>query len=157
MNMSAERTDKTTYFLDVALRCAKQGTCLRRNYGAVLVDTDRHIISTGYTGAPMGVGHCRSCWRQDNNIPSGSNYEMCMSVHAEMNACLQAGTKAKGATMYLAGYDVETGLEIPNPRPCFLCCKVLFNSQVYAVVTRDLSYFPERFFHELKSELKGTL
>jgi dCMP deaminase len=32
------RTDRPTYFLDLALRCAQQGTCIRRNSGAVIVD-----------------------------------------------------------------------------------------------------------------------
>ena len=154
--MSSQRTNNTTYFLDLALRCAKQGTCLRRNYGAVLVDGGRHIISTGYTGSPRDVGHCMSCWRKDNNIPSGSNYEKCMSVHAEMNACLQAGTRACGATLYLAGYDVDTGLEL-NPIPCFLCCKVMVNSQIHMVVTRTSEEYPGRLLLDCKLKLMRTI
>jgi len=154
--MSSQRTNNTTYFLDLALRCARQGTCLRRNYGAVLANTDGHIIATGYTGAPRGMGHCMSCWRKDNQIPSGSNYEKCMSVHAEMNACLQAGARAEFSAMYLAGYDVETGLEL-NPRPCFLCCKVLVNSKVRSIVTRESADFPEKLLLEHKLELMRAI
>lgn len=132
------RTDKDTYFLDIALRCAHQGTCLRRNYGAVIVDNKNKIISTGYTGSPSGTEHCvdiGTCWRKENNIPSGTAYEKCRSVHAEQNALIQAGREANGAMMYIAGYEVETGEEVMGI-PCFLCAKMIVNSGISLIVYR---------------------
>lgn len=41
------RTDKTNYYLDIAETVLERGTCLRRNYGAVIVKNDE-IVSTGY-------------------------------------------------------------------------------------------------------------
>lgn len=132
------RTNRHQYFLDLALRCAHQGTCLRRNFGAIIVDEYNTIVSTGYTGAPRKQMDCtelKRCWRRDHHIPSGSNYERCRSVHAEMNALIQAGKHARGCTLYLAGFDVETG-ELTQIWPCFLCSKMIVNSAVRNVIMK---------------------
>ena len=42
-----ERRDKINYYLDIAEAVTGRGTCLRRNFGAVIVKNDT-IISTGY-------------------------------------------------------------------------------------------------------------
>ena len=135
--MSEKRTSKSIWFLDMALRCAHQGTCTIRNYGAVLVNPKTfQIISTGYTGSPVKTKHCSElgeCWRRKLKVPAGTCYEKCASVHAEQNALLQAGREAAGTVLFLAAYDVETGKEIV-PLPCFLCTKMLLNAGV-----RDLS------------------
>lgn len=133
------RTDKTTWFLDIAERCARQGTCLRRNFGAVLVDNFGTIVSTGYTGAPVGQRDClqiMTCWREEHNVVSGTHYEKCRSVHAEMNVLLQAGKLARGATLYLAGIEHKTGQSV-KILPCFLCAKMIVNAGVAQVVVRD--------------------
>ncbi|HAH78063.1 MAG TPA: cytidine deaminase, partial [Ruminococcaceae bacterium] len=51
------RTDKINYYLDIAETVAERGTCLRRNFGAIIVNRDE-IISAGYTGAPRGRKNC---------------------------------------------------------------------------------------------------
>ncbi len=132
------RTNRHQYFLDLALRCAHQGTCLRRNFGAIIVDEYNTIVSTGYTGAPRKQMDCtelQRCWRKEHNIPSGSNYERCRSVHAEMNALIQAGKLARGCTLYLAGYDVETEA-LTQIWPCFLCSKMIVNAGITNVIMR---------------------
>ena len=143
------RTDKDEYFLDIALRSAKQGTCLRRCFGAVIVDEQGTIISTGYNGAPKGLKHCKTCWREENNIPSGTNYEKCRSVHAEQNAIIQSGKKARGATMYLMGIDVKSGKEVSIP-PCFLCAKMIVNAGFKNVVMKKdgeiISMLPKQIY-----------
>lgn len=45
-----ERIDKINYYLDIAETVVERGTCLRRNFGAIIVKNDE-IISTGYVGA----------------------------------------------------------------------------------------------------------
>ena len=52
-NHPMERRDKYNYYLDIAQTVAARGTCLRRNFGAIIVKNDQ-IISTGYVGAPRG-------------------------------------------------------------------------------------------------------
>lgn len=127
------RTPKELYFLDLAFRCAQQGTCLRRNFGAIIVDSMNSIVSSGYSGAPAGSEHCKTCWRAENNIESGSNYEKCRSVHAEQNALLQAGKNARGCDLYLAGYDVNSG-EIVAGKPCYICTKMIVNARINRVI-----------------------
>ena len=65
-----ERRDKINYYLDLAEVVSHRSTCLRRHYGAVIVNNDQ-VISTGYVGAPRGrkncsdLGKCTSqCHRQ---------------------------------------------------------------------------------------------
>ena len=51
--MENQRVDKNNYYLDIAETVIERGTCLRRNFGAIIVKNDE-IVSTGYTGAPRG-------------------------------------------------------------------------------------------------------
>ena len=92
MAKPALRTDKHNYYLDIAETVLERGTCLRRNFGAIIVRNDQ-IISTGYTGAPRGRKNCLDlgvCQREAMNIPRGERYELCRSVHAEANAIISA-------------------------------------------------------------------
>lgn len=69
-----ERRDKYNYYLDIAQTVAARGTCLRRNFGAIIVKNDQ-IISTGYVGAPRGRQNCCDlgyCTREKFNIPPGT-------------------------------------------------------------------------------------
>lgn len=132
------RTSKDEYFLDIAMRCANQGTCLRRNYGSVIVDPSGTIISTGYCGAPRKVKDCTEigwCWREKNNIPSGMDYSHCNSNHSEWNALLQAGKQARGATIYIAGFEVKNG-ETVEAKPCFICSKMIVNAEIKTIIIR---------------------
>ena len=70
--MIRERVSKINYYLDIAEAVSERGTCLRRNYGAIIVNNDE-IISTGYVGAPRGRKNCSDlgkCMRMELNIPS---------------------------------------------------------------------------------------
>ena len=55
-----ERRDKINYYLDIADTVSARSTCLRRRFGAVIVNHDQ-IISTGYVGAPRGRRNCCVC------------------------------------------------------------------------------------------------
>ena len=86
------RVDKNTYYLDIADTVAERGTCLRRNFGAIIVKNDE-IVSTGYVGAPRGRANCSDlgyCTREKLKIPRGERYELCRSVHAEANCIISA-------------------------------------------------------------------
>jgi len=133
------RPGKTDYYLNIALDVAARGTCLRRNFGAVIVKDDA-IVSTGYSGAPRGLPNCCDlgvCERERQGIPSGERYELCRSVHAEMNAIINAGRdKTLGATLYLVGFDVKSG-ELIDAEPCFLCKRIVINAGIYKVICRN--------------------
>ncbi|MBQ8622951.1 MAG: cytidine deaminase [Oscillospiraceae bacterium] len=135
-----DRRDKTNYYLDIADAVSERSTCLRRRYGAVIVNRDQ-IISTGYVGAPRGRKNCSDlgyCIRNQLNIPRGERYELCRSVHAEMNAIINASRDQMiGATLYLCGREVTTGEYIKNSSCCSLCKRLIINSGIERVVIRD--------------------
>lgn len=133
------RPGKDQYYLNIAREVARRGTCLRRQYGAVIVNDDQ-IVSTGYAGAPRGVANCVDlgrCLREELSIPSGQRYELCRSVHAEMNAVIHASrAQTLGGTLYLAGIEAESGLPTVNPEPCLLCRRVIINAGIVAVIVQ---------------------
>ncbi len=135
-----ERRDKANYYLDIADAVSERSTCLRRRYGAVIVKNDQ-IISTGYVGAPRGRQNCSDlgyCIRNELHIPRGERYELCRSVHAEMNAIITAPREQMiGATLYLCGREVDTGEYIKNSSCCSMCKRVVINSGIERVVIRD--------------------
>ena len=106
-----ERPSYDEYFMEMAHVVAKRSTCLRRSVGAILVK-DKHILSTGYNGAPKGLKHCSEtgCLRENMNIPSGERHELCRGLHAEQNAIIQAavfGISIKGSTLYCLCKDAD--------------------------------------------------
>jgi dCMP deaminase len=134
-----DRRDKNNYYLDIAETVLERGTCLRRNYGAIIVKNDE-IISTGYSGAPRGRKNCTQlgfCIRQKMNIPRGSNYEICRSVHAEANCIISASRRDMlGATLYLVGIEQDNGDLIENANSCTMCKRMLINSGIEKVIIR---------------------
>ena len=137
--MNHTRPSKNEYYLAIAKEVCRRGTCLRRLYGAVIVKDDQ-IVSTGYAGAPRGVANCvdlGTCLRQELNVPAGQRYELCRSVHAEMNAVIHASrAQTLGSALYLAGIEMSDGLPTPNPEPCLLCRRVIINAGIAKVVVK---------------------
>jgi dCMP deaminase len=133
-----ERISKQDYYLKIASEVAKRSTCLRRQYGAVIVKNDE-IIATGYNGAPRGDENCcdvGSCWRDRHNIPHGEQYEKCVAVHAEANAIISASrNEMLGSTLYLFGYEVFDK-PIDNPEPCIMCNRLIKNAGIDRVINK---------------------
>lgn len=135
-----ERRDKRNYYLDIAETVLERGTCLRRNYGAIIVKNDE-IISTGYSGAPRGRKNCCDlgyCIRKKLNIPRGSHYEVCRSVHAEANCIISASRSDMiGSDIYLVGKEMENGKYIENANSCSMCKRLIINAGIEKVIIRD--------------------
>lgn len=135
-----KRTDKKNYYLDIAETVLERGTCLRRNFGAIIVNNDQ-IVSTGYTGAPRGRKNCIDigvCVREKNNIPRGERYELCRSVHAEANAIIHASRDVMlGATLYLVGKDAKTGEYVENASACSMCKRMIINAGIKKIIIRN--------------------
>lgn len=133
------RIDKENYYLDIAETVLERSTCLRNNLGALIVRNDE-IVSTGYNGAPRGRSNCIDlgyCIRDRLNIPSGERYELCRSVHAEMNAIISASrNECIGSTLYLVGKKPATGDYKQNLRPCPMCRRMIINAGITKVVIR---------------------
>lgn len=134
------RRDKLNYYLDIADVVSRRGTCLRRQYGAVIVKNDE-VISTGYVGAPRGRKNCcdlGTCIREELHVPRGERYELCRSVHAEANAIISAEReKMIGSTLYLSGREVKTGEYIANSNSCSMCKRMIINAGIETVIVRD--------------------
>lgn len=135
-----DRRDKQNYYLDIAETVLERGTCLRRNYGSIIVKNDE-IISTGYTGAPRGRQNCidlNSCIREKLKVPRGTHYELCRSVHSEANAIISASRRDMiGATLYLVGKDAKTKEYVRDANSCSMCKRLIINSGIHCVIIRD--------------------
>ena len=135
-----ERRDKINYYLDLAEVVAQRSTCLRRRYGAVIVQNDE-VISTGYVGAPRGRKNCTDmnfCIRSKMNVPRGERYELCRSVHAEANAIISSSrNKMLGSTLYLVGIECDTGEYVENANSCSMCKRMIINAGIAHVIIRD--------------------
>lgn len=141
-----ERIDKINYYLDIAEAVVQRGTCLRNNYGCIIVKNDE-IISTGYTGSPRGRKNCcdlGTCRRMRYNTESGGGYDKCRSVHAEQNAMISARRSDMiGSTLYLVGINARNGAYVTNKeknkytQPCSECKRMIINAGIETVVMRD--------------------
>ncbi len=115
------RPDSDQYFLKIASVVAERSTCRRHHVGAVAVK-DKHILATGYNGAPSGQKDCLElgCLRDEMGIPSGERHEICRGIHAEQNVIIQAG---------LHGVSLEESTIYATHTPCVLCAKMLVNAR----------------------------
>ena len=133
------RISKENYYLDIAETVLERSTCLRRLYGAIIVNNDE-IISTGYNGAPRGRANCADlgyCSREAMKIPRGERYELCRSVHAEANAIISASRRDMvGGTLYLVGRDARTKALLPDATSCSMCRRQVINAGLEKVVIR---------------------
>ena len=144
------RIDKQNYYLSIAEAVAKRSTCLRRKYGAIIVNNDE-IVSSGYNGAPRGEKNCSDCGycrREQLNVPKGERYELCRSVHAEQNAIISAARREMiGGTIYIVGLEKDG--TYANPAPCTICRRLIVNAGIayciglYHDGAREVSLAPE--------------
>jgi dCMP deaminase len=128
------RPSKADHYLNIALEVSKRGTCIRRNYGCIIVKGDE-IIATGYTGAPRGQHHCTedACPRALLGVKTGERYELCRSVHAEQNAIISAARKDMlGEDLYVIGTDRASGSTLAV-WPCLICRKLILNAGIERV------------------------
>lgn len=133
------RRSKENYYLDIAEAALERSTCLRRQFGAIIVRDDE-IVATGYNGAPRGRRNCSDlgrCTRRELNIPAGERYELCRSVHAEANAIISAQRRDMvGASIYLVGRDARSGELLHDATSCPMCRRMIINAGLDEVVIR---------------------
>lgn len=121
---------------------AERGDCTRSKVGAVVLGADHRVAGAGYNGAPPGMRGCLdgtcprgrhyavenedsifssrlicACggpWPCPEYVPPGGDYGDCIALHAELNACIDAGRRrARGGTIYV------------TRKPCRQCVKVI--------------------------------
>lgn len=119
-----DRPSWDQYFACIAEDAAMRSTCTRHRFGAVVVDDRYQIVSTGFNGVVHGAPHCLDigCIKDEQGIESGMGHGICHGVHAEANALLQAGRRARGSTLYVNGI------------PCKICARMAVNAGIIRVV-----------------------
>lgn len=119
MSLPREVKPWRIYFLEMAKHVATRSKHPRSQHGAVLVDSNRRIVSTGYNGAPAGFPDSQVDWSPGMTWTSRD-----WTIHAEENALLQAGLeKAEGCELYVTGLPCPRCLlRIAQCRICWVCC-----------------------------------
>lgn len=142
-NLEKQRPSWDEYFMGMAKLTSQRSTCLRRKVGAVIVK-DKHIVATGYNGAPRGLSHCAElggCLREQLKVPSGQRHELCRALHAEQNAIIQAATlgqSIEGASIYI------------THQPCSICSKMIINAGIERIVVDE--GYPDELATKLLAE-----
>lgn len=104
------------YFMEMARHAATRSKDPNTNVGAVIVDEQRSIVSTGYNGFPPGVKDTESRWERP------TKYDFV--VHAEANAigrAAKAGHAVDGCTIFVTHY------------PCKDCAKLIITAGIKRV------------------------
>lgn len=137
-----KRISVDDYYLNIAKAVAQRSSCLKRQYGAVIVN-NREIIATGYNGSPRGeinccdLGFCKRLHEPHNT----GEYATCESVHAEQNALLSAArANILGGTLYL--YGEENG-HVIDAEPCPICSRMIKNAGISQVVASKSEVMPK--------------
>lgn len=124
------RQDKISYYLKIAKDVALRSPCItRRRFGAIIVRNDA-IISTGYAGTIRGSINCGidvPCLKDLYSEAPVKTYQHCSSIHAEMNAIINAarvGISTVGATMYVAEVNGKSSI------PCYLCRRFIVQAGI---------------------------
>jgi len=113
------------YFLAMLPLVAARGTCPRRQVACILVDERGRLVASGYNGNPPGAAHCDSVPCPGSPALGGTR-TACESVHAELNAVIQAGaSRREPVTAYC------------SLTPCRSCAAALLSVGVKRVVALE--------------------
>jgi dCMP deaminase len=128
------------YFMSIAELTSCRSTCIRRKIGAVIVDTENRIISTGYNGIPSKLKHCdeRGCLRAELDIPSAQRIEICRAMHAEQNAIIYARRDLNSCSIYV------------THMPCATCAKMIISAGICKIFYKEP--YPDEFTEGLLKE-----
>ena len=127
--MAGKREDYISwdeYFMGIAFISSLRSKDPRTQVGACIVDTEKHILSTGYNGAPLNLSDDELPWdslgEATNDIMNIKNTFVC---HAEANAIDNyEGNKEKlrDSTIYVTLF------------PCVECAKRIIQNKIKKVV-----------------------
>lgn len=120
--MQIIRPEKDEWAMCMAFLASTRSTCVRRNVGAIIVDDQHHILSTGYNGVPRGAPHCHEQHCPGAFASSGTELDSCMALHAEQNAVTQCSRIERAHTLYT------------TTKPCMSCMKLLIATPINKIV-----------------------
>lgn len=107
-------------FMNLAAEVAGWSSDPRTKVGAVLVGSEKQVLSTGYNGFPRGIAYTRARLRKPLKLQ--------LVCHAERNAldnCACTGTKTKGGILYTTLVS------------CNECAKSIIQCRINEVVILD--------------------
>ena len=127
--MAGKREDYITwseYFMGIAFISSLRSKDPRTQVGACIVDTENHILSTGYNGAPLNLNDDDLPWNslgeENGDIMNIKNTFVC---HAEANAIDNYNgnkEKLKNSTIYVTLF------------PCVECAKRIIQNKIKKVI-----------------------
>lgn len=112
-NTKIERPSWDKIFLDVAFDISKRSHDAQTKCGAVIINQDNEIVTTGYNGFFRGAN--------DEMLPNTRPLKYPFMIHAEHNAilnCARQGRCSNGCKVYLTG------------EPCNNCLMLLIQSGI---------------------------
>ena len=119
-------------FLDLAEHISTWSKDPSTKVGAVICDPRKRVVSLGFNGFPAGV--------EDTEERLGDRavkYEMV--IHAEQNALLFAGERAKGCSLYVTPLA-----------PCARCAVMIIQAGIARVVAPKPDFDDERWGEQAK-------
>lgn len=114
---------KDSTYMGIAELVAKESKCVSLSVGAVLVNQEGKIISTGYNGTVKGDINCNekfSC-----RCPEHHEWSLKREIHAEMNCITNADVPVRGCKIYITHF------------PCYNCLKHLAAFGIIEVCFKD--------------------
>lgn len=129
---SIDLRDWDTRFLDLAEHISKWSKDPSTKVGAVIVDSQRRIVSTGYNGFSVGVMDS-----YDRLTDRDTKYEMI--IHAEANAILFAHQRMNGMTLYTTPFQ-----------PCSRCASLIIQSGISRVISYEIEESKNRWVDSFK-------
>jgi dCMP deaminase len=108
---------------DIARR---RSNCMKSSVGAVIVNDDNRVVSTGYNGTPKGLTSCFSSGCERCNSGEGKQLDQCLCLHAEESAIIEVGiSRTMGCKLYTTYY------------PCFSCAKIIKQAGIKKIYYMD--------------------
>ncbi len=109
------------YFIEIAKTVSIRSKDPNTQVGAVIVDNNNHIISTGFNGMPPGYSESKSSWEKPKK------YEKV--IHAEANAIAHSSQDLRNSKLYVTLF------------PCKECCKLIVTSGIKEVYYNTDKYY----------------
>jgi dCMP deaminase len=110
----------STFFMMSAALSAERSKDPCTQVGAVIVNDENRIISTGYNGFCNGISDDNGKWGKHD--PDPMNNKKMFVCHAEMNAIVHSESSCKNCTMYVTHH------------PCNECAKLIIQSGIRRVL-----------------------
>lgn len=109
------------YFMKLAYAVAERSKDPNTQVGAVIVDRNRRIVSTGYNGFAPDVIETRQRWQR----PTKYDYV----IHAEVNAIAHAAS---------VGHATDNCLIYITAVPCLSCMKIIMAAGIKSIIADRL-------------------